>query len=727
MAFIPGIVSLVSASGTSVSLQSTLPTGGTAPYTYQWYRTLQNDSNYQPLAGKTALTLTDTAVVSGQVYYYVLVTTDASPLALSGNALEVETIATASVPDHQDNSISSFVTSTVTGKPVQAISNADGTPIAGGAGGSTSAIAHAAAQSFTESSNNPLQGDLTGALKVNVVAGGGTGGTSSTFTANLPASGTAVGFVDQNGKMQAASVAAFHAGDNTTVANGGLGLLTGGVTQIKNAQGNLDRQTEAGLDNIPALGITTGVASYSVPFIFTVAGAITVSAVAQVVTPSSMTNIFVGTVILFDTANATLTEPVVVTVATATTFSGVFTKSHGASASAKAFYYNQARDGAIGDKVTVGGLAAGMTYFVNSVTGLAEQERSAAGELDGATGTGTAIAAEYEFNGNGPVLSTGFSSGLAFDRARSLQAKGLAAGVVSGTINTNQITAVTAATVNTLQVGQQIRIDRNTATEESAYVSQTYVPGTAVINLQSNLAFAHTGAAIEWDVFASAGPGLSGFIATGIGIEEEALYNPVDGKYYIERASTTDAMPSANIVAESGVVWNGTTFDRERAAYQDALSATGIPAEAEMLWNGSTFDRARSVQATDGQGPTGFGADAIMLWNGATYDRLRGVNGALTVSLSNSGTFTDRSGSITTGGTSQTLAPINAARKYLTIENTSTANIAINFTSAASLTAGSLVIAALGSLTLSSQSFVSTELVTVVGATTGQTFVAKEA
>ena len=497
--------------------------------------------------------------------------------------------------------------------------------------GSTTETYNTTPPTLTNGQTSPLQADVNGNLKVTVAGGAAAGGTSSTFAANLPVTGTAVGFVDQNGKMQAASVAAFHSGDNTSVAAGGLGLLTGGVTQIKNAIGNLDRQTEAGLDNIPALGITTGVASYSVPFTFTVAGTITSSTSAQVVTPSSMANVFVGTVILFDTANASLTEPVVVTIATATTFSAVFTKSHGGSASAKAFYYNQARDGAIGDKVAIGGLSAGMTYFVNSVTGLAEQERSAAGELDGATGNGTAVAAEYEFNGNGPVLSTGFSSGLAFDRARSLQAKGLSVAVQSagGALNTNQITASSAASVNSLQPGQQIRIDRNTATDESAYVSQTYVPGTAVINLQSNLAFNHTGAAIEWDVFASAGPGLSGFIATGIGIEEEALYNPVDGKYYIERASTTDAMPSANIVAESGVVWNGTTFDRERAAYQDALSATGIPAEAEMLWNGSTFDRARSVQATDGQGPTGFGADAIMLWNGSTYDRTKGVKGSV--------------------------------------------------------------------------------------------------
>jgi len=52
-------------------------------------------------------------------------------------------------------------------------------------------------------------------------------------------------------------------------------------------------------------------------------------------------------------------------------------------------------------------------------------------------------------------------------------------------------------------------------------------------------------------------------------------------------------MPAANIVAESGVVFNGATFDRERAATGDGLPTTGIPAEAEMLWNGTGFDRAR--------------------------------------------------------------------------------------------------------------------------------------
>lgn len=512
------------------------------------------------------------------------------------------------------------------------IVNPDGTSIAGGGGGSTTVTAHAAAQSFTESSTNPLQGDLTGALKVNVVAGGGAGGTSSTFNATFPGTGTAAGFVDQNGKMQAASVAAFHAGDNTVITGSGLGVLTGGVTQIKNAIGNLDRQTEAGLDNTSALGVTTGAAQFAVPFPVTISAAITGSVTAQIVTPGNMLHIFVGTVLNHDSGASN--EAVVVTVVTATTFTAVFLKSHAVSSTGQAFYYNQGRDAAIGDKVPVTGLSPSVTYLVNTITGLAEQDRSAAGELDGATGTGTAIAAEYEFNGSGPMLSTGFASGLSFDRARSLQAKGVGVATqgAGGAINTTSITASLAANTNSLQAGQQVRLDRNTATEETAYIAQSYISGTAAITLQSNLQFNHTAATIEWDIFASAGPGLNGFTATGIGIEEEALYNPVDNKYYIERASTQDAMPAANIVAESGVVWNGTTFDRERAAYQDGLATTGIPAEAEMLFNGSTFDRARSLPASDGQASTGFGADGIMLFNGTTYDRLKGTSGAAAVS-----------------------------------------------------------------------------------------------
>lgn len=52
----------------------------------------------------------------------------------------------------------------------------------------------------------PFQVDTNGNLKVNIIAGGGSGGTSSTFGAAFPATGTAAGFDDGSGNMAAATV-----------------------------------------------------------------------------------------------------------------------------------------------------------------------------------------------------------------------------------------------------------------------------------------------------------------------------------------------------------------------------------------------------------------------------------------------------------------------------------------------------------------------------------------
>jgi hypothetical protein len=48
--------------------------------------------------------------------------------------------------------------------------------------------------------------DSAGNLKVNVVAGGGSGGTSSTFGAAFPGTGTAAGFIDNGGNMAGANL-----------------------------------------------------------------------------------------------------------------------------------------------------------------------------------------------------------------------------------------------------------------------------------------------------------------------------------------------------------------------------------------------------------------------------------------------------------------------------------------------------------------------------------------
>ena len=66
--------------------------------------------------------------------------------------------------------------------------------------------------------------------------------------------------------------------------------------------------------------------------------------------------------------------------------------------------------------------------------------------------------------------------------------------------------------------------------------------------------------------FRALGPQLNGFLPFGVGIEEEALYDPVSGKYYVERAATQDGMPPQNIVVELLGMWNGTGMDRATGA-----------------------------------------------------------------------------------------------------------------------------------------------------------------
>jgi hypothetical protein len=96
--------------------------------------------------------------------------------------------------------------------------------------------------------------------------------------------------------------------------------------------------------------------------------------------------------------------------------------------------------------------------------------------------------------------------------------------------------------------------------------------------------------------------------------------------------------------------------------------------------------------------------------------------------MNNWGVLTDRSGTITTGGTSQQLAPINPTRSYLFIQNPTTATevLYVNFTSAAAAAASSISLAAGASFTMTASDFASTEAVNVFGATTGHAFTAKE-
>jgi hypothetical protein len=376
------------------------------------------------------------------------------------------------------------------------------------------------------------------------------------------------------------SVIQGHNADNQSLGGTAWGINTAGVAQLLNPIGNIDRQRSAGFDTIGCSGVSAGAQYFAVPVSTTIAAS--VSTGSQTVTPASMTGIVIGSELKIANSNGSNSEIVYVTGTATTTFTATFALSKtGPGITVNGFSYNQARDASVGDNIATTGLSASATYLYNATSGNMEFDRSANGELDGASGRGTAVAAEYEYNGGGPLLNTGLASGLNYDRARNLQGKGVGSATqnAGGAAGATSITVSSAAATNTLQAGQQIRIDRNTGTEECAYVTNNYTPGTAAITLQSALQFTHTAAAVEWDIFAPIGPGLTGFTPAGIGIEEEALFNPADGKYYIERSATNDAAAGANIVLESVALLNGAgTFDRLRtvaAGTGTLLAATG--------------------------------------------------------------------------------------------------------------------------------------------------------
>ena len=90
------------------------------------------------------------------------------------------------------------------------------------------------------------------------------------------------------------------------------------------------------------------------------------------------------------------------------------------------------------------------------------------------------------------------------------------------------------------------------------------------------------------------------------------------------------------------------------------------------------------------------------------------------------GAVTDRSGTITLGGTAQQLVAANTARRYLLIQNISAGDLWINDAGTAAIGGpGSLKIVAGGYYEYPA-SFVTSGAISIIGATTAQAFTAKE-
>jgi hypothetical protein len=104
MATTAGALSQVSVGSTTAQLSSAAATGGTAPYTYQWYRS--TTSGFTPgagniIAGATSLTLNDSGLIPNTQYYYKVIATDSGSVAGTSAQLAVATTNASTLGQNQ--------------------------------------------------------------------------------------------------------------------------------------------------------------------------------------------------------------------------------------------------------------------------------------------------------------------------------------------------------------------------------------------------------------------------------------------------------------------------------------------------------------------------------------------------------------------------------------------------------------------------------------------------
>lgn len=102
MAVTAGALTQLSVGSNGATLQSAVATAGTAPYTYQWYRS--TTTGFTPgggniITGATSLTLVDTGLIPNTVYYYKVIATDAVPATSTSTQLVVTTTAQSLSPN----------------------------------------------------------------------------------------------------------------------------------------------------------------------------------------------------------------------------------------------------------------------------------------------------------------------------------------------------------------------------------------------------------------------------------------------------------------------------------------------------------------------------------------------------------------------------------------------------------------------------------------------------
>lgn len=104
MSLAAGALSKVLVGQSTANLSSAVATGGTGPYTYQWYRS--TTTGFSPgagniLSGQTALTLADSGLLPNVSYFYVVVATDTGNSNVTANSSQLTVLTEPSLSPNQ--------------------------------------------------------------------------------------------------------------------------------------------------------------------------------------------------------------------------------------------------------------------------------------------------------------------------------------------------------------------------------------------------------------------------------------------------------------------------------------------------------------------------------------------------------------------------------------------------------------------------------------------------
>lgn len=158
-----------------------------------------------------------------------------------------------------------------------------------------------------------------------------------------------------------------------------------------------------------------------------------------------------------------------------------------------------------------------------------------------------------------------------------------------------------------------------------------------------------------------------------------------------------------------------------------AVQSLDVPSAPHGVWvDADMLVEREEITALSGVGaPVSLiGPDGKRL--ASTTDNPDGSELLLSIQTLAAGAVTDGSGTITNGGTAQQVFAANAARRYLLIQNQSTGDLWVNYKGSAAVESQpSVLLAPNGSLSFD-DSFVPNAAVSLIGATTGQAFVAEQ-